>query len=171
MQSNCPNCQEKIEHEEHLFEVECKKCRTRFNPFLEFSEGRLSDFSESEKALSEIRDFGETLQEKEVSQVSHSTTSPKTPVPPQLDAFESKDGFVFTPNAPTENGIEFFTPISVLKVVDSQSSDHVQKGWEELKMKAQQLGCNGLVLSSCQVAPDLSKVLLMGIPFKQRSDS
>lgn len=69
MESNCPNCKTKMDHEDYLFEVVCSKCQTRYNPFYEkFDGGEVeevpavsSNFQESTSAFQEIVQFGEEL--------------------------------------------------------------------------------------------------------------
>ena len=78
MVSACPTCLTMVNHEDHLFEVRCHECGTRFNPYLhgnENSEYELNilvpgpsamdspetDYRESNAVFQDIRQFGETL--------------------------------------------------------------------------------------------------------------
>jgi len=71
MESACPKCKKKMEHEDYLFEVVCSDCGMRFNPFYDkFSEGaeagsepgpEATNFQESATAFQEIVNFGEAL--------------------------------------------------------------------------------------------------------------
>ncbi len=81
MESACPKCKKKTEHEDYLFEVQCSDCGTRYNPFFDSVKqvegeepaadsleaidpiAQTNDFKESTTAFQEIVQFGETLQE------------------------------------------------------------------------------------------------------------
>ena len=82
MLSTCPHCKASVEHEDHLFEVTCKSCQQRFNPFLNLDglppldgleqslaaparaqteDPQPQDWQESNDTLDAIRNYGEDV--------------------------------------------------------------------------------------------------------------
>lgn len=107
MTSVCPHCKTEVEHEDYLFEVQCTKCKSRFNPYFDASESNASeesagapsapeaeanpaveppaaaeaiDFSESNQTFAEIRDFGEGI--SQVTEEAKATQKAAAPTPP-----------------------------------------------------------------------------------------
>lgn len=102
MESNCPNCKNKMDHEDYLFEVVCSKCQTRYNPFYEKFDGGeeveevpavSSDFKESTNAFQEIVQFGEELG-------NVGAPGEAAPAPPLIDDILANTPDAETPAAP-----------------------------------------------------------------------
>lgn len=66
VESTCPNCKKKNEHEDYLFEVACT-CGSRYNPFMALEETPAASapattepqFAEANAAFADIRSFGD----------------------------------------------------------------------------------------------------------------
>jgi hypothetical protein len=163
MKSVCPNCKKQLEHEDHLFEIQCQ-CGHRFNPFVNFSTQTESEsqFSESAAAFSDIRNFGETLVENAsevpLSQIAEQTRSKKVTVP----LFNAD--FIFYAQAPNQN-LESMSPISLTVDINMEDPDPLDRGWTALKEKAMSLGANGIIPFPFHLLSS-KKALFSGIPVK-----
>jgi len=147
-----------------------------------------SDYSESESAFAELRNFGEAL-----SSLGDSNTqipsqpdniAPKTTAPPTLvSPMPSIE--VATIQPPPGNSecmitagelfsgfhIEtFLEPVSVWSPTTLDSEDPLRQGHQVLAQRALQLGANGVVSVRWSFTPDGSRILLTGTPVKCRKN-
>jgi len=147
-----------------------------------------SDYSESESAFAELRNFGEALSSlgdsntQVPSQPDH--IDPKTMVPPTLmNPMPSIE--VATIQPPPQNSecmitagelfsgfhIEtFLEPVSVWSPTTLDSEDPLRQGHQVLAQRALQLGANGVVSVRWSFTPDGSRILLTGTPVKCRKN-
>lgn len=72
VESSCPNCKKKNEHEDYLFEVACS-CGSRYNPFMQLEETPAAapsaaepQFAEASAAFADIRNFGDDALSPEI---------------------------------------------------------------------------------------------------------
>lgn|GEM_PF-1391266 len=147
-----------------------------------------SDYSESESAFAELRNFGEAL-----SSLGDSNTqipsqpdniAPKTTAPPTLvSPMPSIE--VATIQPPPGNSecmitagelfsgfhIEtFLEPVSVWSPTTLDSEDPLRQGHQVLAQRALQMGANGVVSVRWSFTPDGSRILLTGTPVKCRKN-
>jgi len=167
MLSTCPSCLNQIHHEDHLFEIICE-CGTRFQPFLTNTEAiaepepALGATSyESAEIFAEIRQFGETLIEPEVS------PSSKAAVPTSQDS-QSNDlnsnsiAITSTEHLPSHVIEALMGPVSVLVNFTADDQDPIRNALPALTQRCKTLGGNGIVGLRMTPSADPSKLLVWG---------
>lgn len=148
-----------------------------------------TDYSESEAAFAELRNFGEGLGVIN-SDISENLQEPAPSSPqasaPDISKLEpSKQNFNppdFT--APAVNclitagdslsGYEiesFLSPLSIWCSASVDSEDPLKQAHEILSARAQKLGANGVVSVRWSFTPDGNRILLTGTPVKCRKQS
>lgn len=203
MVSACPACLTMVTHEDHLFEVKCGECGTRFNPFVAAGEGSEApsndlsgpgvdlggaslgptamegaagtDYSESNAAFQDIRDFGEGLVSNE--------PVPKAPTPPSngsratpakapvgaTSAGSAISADCLVTFADTLQGFQvdsYLTPISALLDLDVSSTNPLGPVFESLWNQAKAGGATAVLSVRWSFSPDGTKVLASGTPVR-----
>jgi len=192
MISTCPNCKNQIEHEDFLFEVECK-CGMRFNPFYDVKTGDvtggtagddpgtggdrsvenpLSDFTESRTAFQEIVQFGETgtdLPKPEAAAPSRPKPSTVTKPPSGTTSSTGigSESEVIITTAPLLPGYEiqsYLIPVSAWSSCEGENP--LGSGFESLWSTCVAAGGTALTSVQWSFTPDGTRILLSGIPVR-----
>jgi hypothetical protein len=187
MESTCPSCGNQVTHEDHLFEVVCT-CGTRFNPFYQMGdlpaldpstppvegasdlslENFDQDYSESNNAFQELRDFGEGV--------------PSASPGPSATQAKTKQSTEFSdPSAePTQSIERRFTSGATFEGFRIESYFEIISLWGELTEGPEPLkaslkslwdltlarGANGVVDFRWALSPEGTRVLLTGTPVR-----
>jgi len=191
MVSACPACLTMVNHEDHIFEVQCSECGTRFNPFLP-SEGMpepqpnlgpgpstmagltadLSGFNESTNAFREIRDFGETLGKSVIPQPTKSTPRPSSApdkstslsTPAELDGED-----LLATSGDTLQGYTidaYLPPISTITEFDAAAQNPLKTLFGSLRIQAKGVGATAVLSVRWAILPDGTKVVASGTPVR-----
>ena len=175
MLSACPSCLTQVNHEDHLFQVQCETCGNRFNPFLPSEESPGSEtapvdntFQESMAAFQEVRDFGETLGsgQPEIKPPKPIAKEVQISAPKVADTLTSPTtflGIVSSGDALQGYGISnYFRPISLLTSL-TDDADPLAEAVDLLMKRAHTTGANAVVGFRWAFTAD-GRVLLSGIP-------
>lgn len=195
MESVCPNCQKKNEHEDFLFEVVCK-CGSRYNPFMQLEDPNglgaepsamsenaaagADNFAESSATFQELRDFGENLGQSEAGVspgVSEGTpkeapvasAAPKArPAPTVAVNVEPGEECPMTAGDGLPGYVieAYYLPVSVVCDVEMGGDNPLRNAFSALWQSARGAGGNGVVSLRWSLTPDGAKVVASGTPVK-----
>ena len=185
MKSKCPTCKKEHDHEDFLFEVVCS-CGIRYNPFMQDTGGGpaaestplqelsadsggggLQNFSESNAAFQELREFGEGMGGGEPT-----APSPK-PSPSQSSSRSSGASTTISVTVGDEMAMTcgetlagrqieaVLTPVSAAADWDAGSEDPLAQVFTALWKRALSRGGNGIVGLRWSFSPD-GKVVAAG---------
>ncbi|MFM8312819.1 MAG: hypothetical protein ACKOA8_00880 [Deltaproteobacteria bacterium] len=207
MLSTCPSCLNQILHDDGVSQLNCE-CGEKFSPFLEMAatapDERLSvappfsvendvsagvptfaDYSESEAAFAELRNFGEGLGNEVLSDSEQKNPPPEqlqknqvppsmplaeaTPIPAAPSSLSTCDTMISAGDTISGYQIDvFLNPISIWSHSALESEDPLQQAYKNLSEKAQKAGANGVISVRWSFTPDGSRILLTGTPVKCR---
>ena len=213
MHSKCPSCKTQIEHEDYLFEVKCEKCGMRFNPFYDAMQATADaaqaapssmgeqmdtlqnnsqsismaeDFSESNNAFADVREFGESLDIANPD--PNQATAPPITVglvdtnELQLEAAQPSASFSTGNSVPADSSDgplmtageafqgyrveKYLPPISVWIGTDGDANDPLKRAYEALWGRCTQSDGNGILAIKWSITPDGAKVVMSGTPVR-----
>jgi hypothetical protein len=184
MDSTCPNCKKKNEHEDYLFEVACS-CGSRYNPFMPLDEAPAAaslptpdpQFAEANAAFADIRNFGDenlspavppSLPEKvaftELSAPpppgAPSSNPPATSPPRPVSAAAASVGAVVSP-------LEPLPPVSACVDFDGSLPDPLSPLVEKLWQRATSAGASACTELRWAFSPDGQKLLGSCVPVRR----
>ena len=180
MLSTCPSCLAQINHEDHLFEIQCDTCGARFNPFLGLEQtppptapeptvpGR---FGESLATFQEVRDFGESLGLEGAPSARPTPKQTPAPVPPSAAAVERTQSDIqanLVTSGDTLQGYQiesYYSPVSRIGALPSDPVDPLKELIKALFAQATAKGANGLIGFHWNPISD-GRVLLSAIPVR-----
>lgn len=196
MESNCPSCKTKLEHEDYLFEVVCTKCGMRFNPFYETFQGGeeaaapppAENFQESTNAFQEIVQFGENLGGAEGTSPTPDGGTPAEAALPSFDpepqaavtpsdsagrsapaASFSAESSVLITSGDTLSGHRiqaYLPPQSVWANISTDAENPLESAFMVLWENCTRKGANGVVAVQWRFTPDGGRVLISGTPVR-----
>lgn len=191
MESTCPSCKAKVNHEEYLFEVGCD-CGMRFNPFYDagsenqaagsteaptpsLSNSSVAMFTESQNAFQEIVQFGESLAEKpSAAEIPMTDIIKPNATNSTLSASSNARGASDLPGAMVISGDHldgfhidtFFLPVSVCSNVELGAPNPLKAAFETLWKLGESAGGNALLSFRWAFSPDGAKCLLTATPVR-----
>lgn len=205
MLSTCPSCLNQILHDDGAEMIRCE-CGEAFTPFLTMppvmelnSNSSLmtmsekippfTDYSESEAAFAELRNFGEGIGaiDSQISEIAQEPTPLQPPVsetgngqptPPNFSSptaqHPAETGGCLITAGDSLSGFEidsFLSPLSIWCSASVDSEDPLKQAHEIISQRAIKLGANGVVSVRWSFTPDGSRILLTGTPVKCRKQS
>ena len=185
MESNCPNCKKKNEHEDYLFEVLCS-CGSRYNPFMQLEETPAAapepapsgQFAEANAAFADIRNFGEEntpagavppAPAEPEGFTDLSSPAPAGSSPPPMPAAAS------APRAAPSGGATFaagpamepLPPVSAAVDYDGSLPNPLEPLIHQLWSKAQSAGASACTEVRWVVSPDGQKIFGSCVPVRR----
>jgi hypothetical protein len=195
MLSTCPSCLSQVSHADHLFDVTCE-CGTHFSPFLNVDSGiessnspeakpltefadttPLNDFSESNEAFADIRNFGEALgsdneppvtpppvakTEKAAAKTAKTAETPLTAAPVLTSSFLITRGSML-------QGYEietYLSPVSLWSDLEPTDQNPMKPAFSTLWETATKAGANAVIDIHWSLSPDCTRVLISGTPVR-----
>lgn len=182
MESTCPNCKKKNEHEDYLFEVACT-CGSRYNPFMQLEEAPATaetpegpQFAEANAAFADIRNFGDeavspqvtAAPEPEAGFTDLSSPPPAGSTPPSVPAAATA--------APRPSGggavlagpvMEPMPPVSACVDFDGSLPNPLEPLVNQLWEKASGAGASACTEVRWAFSPDGQKIVGSCVPVRR----
>jgi hypothetical protein len=184
MESTCPNCKKKNEHEDYLFEVACS-CGSRYNPFMQLEEAPAASapapdpqFAEANAAFADIRNFGdESLSPavppsppEEVGFTDLSAPPPPgtpSPNPPVTSPPPHAASAAAASAGASVSALEPLPPVSACVDFDGSLPDPLSPLVEQLWQRAASAGASACTELRWAFSPDGQKLLGSCVPVRR----